>query len=785
MANDLTTNEQMLDRVIRHSTYIERFSTSEVKRLIAELDSLDDDLLAQLQGYDPESLSAKRLQAMIVKVQEISEEAVQRYETALAGTAAQLGPYEAGWTAANMAGAIGAEILVTAGLELITPSENLVKAAINSRPLQGRLLKDWVADLDRARKSRLAAAIRMAAIESQTTQQLINRIRGTRANNYTDGILNISRNGAEAMARTAIQHVVNVSRELTYTENEEVIEEIQMVATLDGRTTPYCRAIDGKRFPKNKGPRPPFHIRCRTTTVPVLVSWESLGIEAEELEGETRASMNGQVPAAMNYDEWLRTQTPEFQDDVLGPSKAELFRGGLKLDRFVDLKTGRTFTLADLRALEPDLWESTFRDKPVRAGIFGTRVAEDVLPDLPADAAAGTAGGETVYSVMLRDAVNMPQREFQLAITNGQAGLESWGDDLMGPTRIVTFDRKADRDAWLASLPSSSHLIPVEIPANALYQGSRYDAPLIPGGRYVTMFDDEKFGIYGRDANGRLTGIRELEGSGAKLPLALGRRKTPEELERDLIDYFKEAAKDKLLPEEPDSTAYEHMVGVVKADNAVLYRTTSSLAQAASLPPDLNINWDAHAKGVAHYPRRSLDLWHNHPSPLAPLSTQDLVVTAAHPSIDWVVARDGFGNLYRARVPYFRDLSGLHGYANRMHGDQREWWSKFVDEISKEYEELVPIFARVSNTEMVRYGKELVPRRQAMIVSFAAHLAWRALDALGYIQYRVTLTGLAKELDDALNRVLAEEGLTFLDLVRATRNTRSAEEYVRMMTGSW
>jgi SPP1 gp7 family putative phage head morphogenesis protein len=352
----VTANDQLLDQVIRHQVYLERFKASELPGLIKQLNSLDADLLAQLASSDVSSWTGRRLEAQIAKVSEISDAASARYQAALNGTLEGLAGYEGRWSVATIAHAIGEQIVVKAGLDLVTPAANLLKAAITSRPLQGKLLRDWVKDLEKGRRDRLSAAIRMAAIESQTTGQLIQRIRGTTANNYADGILQVSRSGAEALARTAIQHVSNAARAITYDANGAVIDQVQWVSTLDGRTTSYCRAMDGKTFPINSGPRPPAHINCRSTTVPVLKSWDDIGIIGKDIGEGTRASMNGQVPDTLDYDGWLRKQTTEFQDEVLGKAKADLFRAGLKMDKFVDLKTGHSFTLAELEQREPAVW---------------------------------------------------------------------------------------------------------------------------------------------------------------------------------------------------------------------------------------------------------------------------------------------------------------------------------------------------------------------------------------------------------------------------------------------
>jgi len=71
----------------------------------------------------------------------------------------------------------------------------------------------------------------------------------------------------------------------------------------------------------------------------------------------TRASMNGQVPGNLTYNAWLRRQPRAFIDEVLGPTKARLYLDGrLHLDRFIDLDTGKPFTLQELRRRYEAAW---------------------------------------------------------------------------------------------------------------------------------------------------------------------------------------------------------------------------------------------------------------------------------------------------------------------------------------------------------------------------------------------------------------------------------------------
>jgi hypothetical protein len=62
----------------------------------------------------------------------------------------------------------------------------------------------------------------------------------------------------------------------------------------------------------------------------------------------------GTVPGITTYDQWLRTQPRAFQNEVLGVKKAQAFRGGLKLDKFID-RRGQELTLVQLKEKFPDI----------------------------------------------------------------------------------------------------------------------------------------------------------------------------------------------------------------------------------------------------------------------------------------------------------------------------------------------------------------------------------------------------------------------------------------------
>lgn len=100
---------------------------------------------------------------------------------------------------------------------------------------------------------------------------------------------------------------------------------------------------------------------CRTTLVPVVKSIgeiiddpnidDTIKKEAGKLPPRTQASMDGQVPASLTYEDWLKRKPAEFQKEVLGPGKYRLWKQGkISLRDLIDQK-GNPLTIEELRRL--------------------------------------------------------------------------------------------------------------------------------------------------------------------------------------------------------------------------------------------------------------------------------------------------------------------------------------------------------------------------------------------------------------------------------------------------
>jgi SPP1 gp7 family putative phage head morphogenesis protein len=147
--------------------------------------------------------------------------------------------------------------------------------------------------------------------EAKTVRQLV--AAGGQATAVAD-------NQVMALVRTSINQVANSASQQVYEANQDITKKYRYVATLDSRTSSICAALDGREFEYGKGPTPPQHFNCRSTTVPI--------IDPDILPPSTtakRASADGPVPINTSYGQWLKDQPLKTQQDVLGPGKVPYF----------------------------------------------------------------------------------------------------------------------------------------------------------------------------------------------------------------------------------------------------------------------------------------------------------------------------------------------------------------------------------------------------------------------------------------------------------------------------
>jgi SPP1 gp7 family putative phage head morphogenesis protein len=149
--------------------------------------------------------------------------------------------------------------------------------------------------------------------EAKTVKQLI--AAGGQATAIAD-------NQIVTLVRTSINQVANTASQQVYEANQDITQRYRYVATLDTRTSSICRALDGREFEYGKGPMPPQHFNCRSTTVPVI-DYDALGFAPPP--PSKRAAAGGMVPANESYGQWLAKQDLSTKAKALGANKVAYF----------------------------------------------------------------------------------------------------------------------------------------------------------------------------------------------------------------------------------------------------------------------------------------------------------------------------------------------------------------------------------------------------------------------------------------------------------------------------
>lgn len=333
----MTSHGKLLEALIRHQVYVQMYAGGQVKRALPILRQLAKDLRARIAAATATEFQMGRMVALERDLREIIVHATTGIQGAL--ELEDFAEQEAGF-AAKLLGS-GATVEIRQGFtpEQIRAITTRSKMTLLSGNVEKRLtIREAFDDFAQGVGRDSMRVVQAGVLESKTTDQMareVSRLVTTR-----------SRQQAEAVIRTATNHIGATARDEVYRANADILEGERFMATLDSHTTITCIGFDRTLHPLGQGPRPPLHYRCRSIRVPEVKEEYRLGGLGE------RASMDGPVDNQLTYGGFLRRQSKEFQDDVLGPRRAALFRSGkVKINQFTD-DAGRVLTLDELAARE-------------------------------------------------------------------------------------------------------------------------------------------------------------------------------------------------------------------------------------------------------------------------------------------------------------------------------------------------------------------------------------------------------------------------------------------------
>ena len=176
--------------------------------------------------------------------------------------------------------------------------------ALDASRIDKLIAKPWAADgknfSERIWNNR---AQLVSELENRLTQSII---RGQSPKKVIAEIaerFNVNKSRAGALVMTESAFFASASQRDAF--NDLDVEKYEILATLDSRTSETCRRMDGQVIPmsdyKPGVTAPPFHVRCRSTTVPFFDD------EFAVLDKRAARDEDGKyytVPASMKYKDW-------------------------------------------------------------------------------------------------------------------------------------------------------------------------------------------------------------------------------------------------------------------------------------------------------------------------------------------------------------------------------------------------------------------------------------------------------------------------------------------------
>lgn len=274
------------DRLTRQTIDVLRVSAGMRAAVLRDLRRLERELVQSLIDRTGSELTQARMRELLAQTRESIDAAYGKIAAKSTGQLKRVA------TQVGRDTVRGVNRIVRTELMSVSLSTEQAEWIASKAVVNGKYPHEWWKRQAPLLRDRFANEIRMGQYRGESVDEMVRRIRGTKANGYTDGIMQASKRQAEALVRTSVISVANEAKLATYQNNRDVIKGIQWEARLDDRTTDICRELHGKvwRLPEAgdkdadyipDGHSTPFpgataHWNCRSVQIPVTFSFEEL-----------------------------------------------------------------------------------------------------------------------------------------------------------------------------------------------------------------------------------------------------------------------------------------------------------------------------------------------------------------------------------------------------------------------------------------------------------------------------------------------------------------------------
>jgi SPP1 gp7 family putative phage head morphogenesis protein len=232
---------------------------------------------------------------------------------------------------------------------------------IDQRKLDNIVSKPWTTDKmtfsDRIWKSKTQL---VDSLHKELTQMCVLGKAPDQAIKNIANRMNVSKGQAGRLVMTEAAYFGSAAQKDCF--NDLDVEQFEVVATLDSRTSPMCQEMDGKVFDMKDFQigvtAPPFHVWCRSCTAPWFEDNDDGTRAARGADGKTY-----QVPASMKYEDWKNTFVDGGSKDGLKPATVknikEAKRDIVELNKSMKESLGEAY---EYHRLHNDMTEASFSE---------------------------------------------------------------------------------------------------------------------------------------------------------------------------------------------------------------------------------------------------------------------------------------------------------------------------------------------------------------------------------------------------------------------------------------
>jgi hypothetical protein len=362
--------QRLSDKLTERDVMLLRLAAGDSARLEVEINALSEELIRRLIRSDPttvgKGVGQDRLDTVIAGSLPVIRDVYKALYDSIRAQLLDVMADEAAFMPVAVGQSLGvsertAKVLVGESVKRSTMREIIDNRVITANANDAERLRGFFEREAASHHKRFTGALRQAFSQDENLSQMLSRLKQ---------VTEIVAREADAVIRTGYNHVVSNLRIEMMQRNSVLFRGAIWISRLDSRTSVRCMGLSQGQWDLNTGRPlatspiqikfpgpPPAHVNCRSQLHPM--TWNAEQIEANgddrvrqamaSLTDEQRRLLSADPPADESYSEWLRRQSAEVQNNVLGPTRRKLWLDG-KIE-LIDLVTqkGRPLTLKQLQ----------------------------------------------------------------------------------------------------------------------------------------------------------------------------------------------------------------------------------------------------------------------------------------------------------------------------------------------------------------------------------------------------------------------------------------------------